>query len=495
MANKQIKDFTAQPTPQTGDFLLMQQAADDAVRKVTMQHVANFASYLSTRQIVVGAGDTPADNGDALKAAYATAKGLSPTSTDWVTIKLTSGDYDLGATGLGMDTDHIALIGEGGVTWNTASGQILAVNPVSKIRSSADATILLTCRSAVVADLAVAQAVTSKYCVDINNVTYYADRTLFRNVYFGISSGYRAVHSSTVWRSNSKFIGCVSTGAILNNVKFGGAAVHCMTYGTLGSWGAKQIFDGYAKDCYSASEGSFGGAGGVCSGVAEDCVADGDYGFGGSGSGNDGVFSGTARRCRNTGDCGFGGNKYGVGGGGCFPVGALAEDCVNEGDFGFAGGAVAGQTNILAGIARRCRNEGDGGFAGSYGGSSTNYITGTCEDCRGGDGSFGAGGTSTGTLRRCQSITRTVPIPGWNGKMIGCEFKITAGNVDCLLLVGDDSLLYNNILIGSGTGKSIEAAAAQDMVGNGNAMNLGLGGNVTNLVAGTSDVIDTDIDL
>lgn len=491
MATKQIKDFTQQATPASGDWLLMQQAADDAVRKVTMQNIADFAEFGSTRQIVVGAQASATDNGTALLAAYAFARTLNPLATDWVAIKLTSGDYDLGAATLGMDTDHIALIGEGGVNWNL-DAYSPAVNPVSKIRSTG-ATVLLTCRSAMVADLVL---YSSGVAMDISNPTYFADKTLFRNVYFQASVGDYVINSSGYARVNSNFVGCVALGQVLYNVMVGGNIIRCITNGSRGAWACNTTFDGYAKDCYAVGPGAFGGDKGTFSGVAEDCVCEGDKGFGGSGSGDDGIFAGTARRCRNTGDYGFGGNKYGVAGGGCFPVGALAEDCVNEGDFGFAGGALAGQVNFLAGIARRCRNEGNGGFAGGFGGSSTSYITGTCEDCvAAGDKAFGAGGTSTGTLRRCQSIVRTAAIPGWNGKMIGCEIKAGDGNVDAVLLVGDDSLMYNNILIGGGTGKSIEAAAAQNMVGNGNAMNLGLGGNVTNLVAGTSDVIDANIDL
>ena len=36
---KQIKDVTAQTTPATGDLVLIQQAADDANRKTTLQQI------------------------------------------------------------------------------------------------------------------------------------------------------------------------------------------------------------------------------------------------------------------------------------------------------------------------------------------------------------------------------------------------------------------------------------------------------------------------
>ncbi len=495
MADKQIKEFTLQDTPQTGDWLLMQQAADDAVRKITIQDVADFASFASTRQIVVGAGNDAVVNGTALKAAYAEAKTRSPVATDWVTIKLTSGSYDFGSTGLTMDTDYIAIVGEGSPPWDE-SGFIVTQAPVSMVVCDTDRTLKVTCRYTLLANMHVRQESNAVGALDANNASY-ADFLVCRNVAFTGPTGSRiAVESSSTGRCNGTFIDCYFRGAAFYNCDFGGFAFRCRVLGALGGFGSLKTFDGYAKECTVVGVGGFGGSRhGVMAGLCEDCVNEGDQGFGGSISTSTGGFTGVARRCRNTGDYGFGGNKYAPSAG-AIAAGAVVEDCINEGNYGFAGGALAGYANDLAGTCRRCRNEGDSGFAGSGSGSTTSKITGVVEDCENeGDGGFGCGGVSTGTLRRCRNVGRTTAIPGWNGLMIDCEFKVTSANIDAVLLVGDAAKLYKNILIANGTGKSVNAAGAQNVVSAGNLMNLGLGANVTNLVALSTDLTDSNIDL
>jgi hypothetical protein len=73
-------------------------------------------------EIIVQDTGTAVANGNALKAAYTTAKSMTPygsakSATNRVTISVAPGTYDLGASGgqagLTMDTQYIDLVGVG----------------------------------------------------------------------------------------------------------------------------------------------------------------------------------------------------------------------------------------------------------------------------------------------------------------------------------------------------------------------------------------------
>ncbi len=69
----------------------------------------SIAAYNPLRAVMVDDTGSDTDRGTALRAAYAIAQGMSPTSTDRVTVVLPPGRYKL-TTPLDLDTDYIDLV-------------------------------------------------------------------------------------------------------------------------------------------------------------------------------------------------------------------------------------------------------------------------------------------------------------------------------------------------------------------------------------------------
>ena len=75
----------------------------------------NMGQFPVTRSVLVDDTGSDTDRGTALRAAYAVAQGMSPTSTDWVWVVIPPGrynvtDHDADGTALLLDTNYIGLV-------------------------------------------------------------------------------------------------------------------------------------------------------------------------------------------------------------------------------------------------------------------------------------------------------------------------------------------------------------------------------------------------
>jgi len=167
---------------------------------------------------------------------------------------------------------------------------------------------------------------------------------------------------------------------------------------------------------------------------------------------------------------------------------AYFEGCVGGNDCWALG-------KTFAATAVRCK----GGlrcFAGFVHTSYPSSMTGTLIDCEASGASAGSGHSTcvnSGTIRRCR-LTAMVEAMYCTGARIEDSYlQVTTADKSTLVLNDSNSKVYNSTLIANGSGKSIYAAAAKNVVSAHNRMNLGLDANVTNLVATPYDVVDSDI--
>jgi hypothetical protein len=192
--------------------------------------------------------------------------------------------------------------------------------------------------------------------------------------------------------------------------------------------------------------------------------------FGGDNPGA--TISGHLRNCV-SGDQGFGGClTYGI------DITGILEDCT-AGDNSYALG------KTFSGIARRCVG-GVKCFAG-YKGTLDYYGTfsGYAEDCTASGASFGSGHAScknSGEIVRCRCTSMVEAMFCEGAKIKDSYLQITTADKSCLDLNDGNTKVYNSTLIANGTGKSITAGEAQNVLALHCRMNLDKHANVTNLV-------------
>lgn len=215
-------------------------------------------------------------------------------------------------------------------------------------------------------------------------------------------------------------------------------------------------------------------------------------------------------------DKSWGGSSGYEAGGGIYLAGKY-YDCIGQ-DYCFGGGAQGGCRISSSAIFRNCTagngsfgveasvagtfyncHAGSNSFAGNSGlGSYLGIFSGIAYGCSATENSFGAGDEATeymsGIMKGCRvtGLQNTLRLTG--GSIDDCYFTATADDTDCLTLLDSNSKIYNSTLIATGTGKSINAGSALNVVSAHNRMNLGLGANVTNLVTTPYDVVDSNIE-
>jgi hypothetical protein len=83
---------------------------NDTTVKTTVQDIANLAGLSGTNFIYVAADGTDTANATALSAAYTTAKTMSPSAANRITIVAAPGYYNFGTSVFTMDTQYINLV-------------------------------------------------------------------------------------------------------------------------------------------------------------------------------------------------------------------------------------------------------------------------------------------------------------------------------------------------------------------------------------------------
>ncbi len=212
-----------------------------------------------------------------------------------------------------------------------------------------------------------------------------------------------------------------------------------------------------------------------------------DYSFGGdnNGTAGTGTIGGKFYNCR--------GGKYAFGG--CTSFGmeitsaAEFHNCIaDERSFGL-GMDVAGKFYNCVG-GRSCF----GGYTYSTNSAYPPVFSGEAYNCKAGANSFGSGVRGTGTEPKFSGtlIGCVMEGDGTYGESMQCEggriensrlqFNATDGHG--LTLTDGNTKVYNTVIITDGTGKSLYAAAAQNVFAVHCRMNADKHANVTNLVIG-----------
>jgi len=210
--------------------------------------------------------------------------------------------------------------------------------------------------------------------------------------------------------------------------------------------------------------------------------ADGSPGQAGFVGGDTGVtLSGRFVRCT----AGIG--SFGGGTGHPSAISGTLIDC-EAGDGSYARGME------FSGTAIRCRG-GATCFAGYLAGNVSTF-SGYAEDCIATGDSFGAGHSTcknSGRLVRC-CVTGMAGSMYATGALIeGCLITTDGSNAHCLVLNDSNTEVADSTLLANGTGKSIYAATALNVVAIACRSNADLGANVTNtsVVTGLSEQLDT----
>ena len=293
-----------------------------------------------TNYIGVMAAGTDVENAAELQAAYDTAKTMSPSVSNVITILAFPGNYNFGSSPLVMDTEYINLVSvsnSGGVDFPSSSRRGVVLNS--------------------------GNFSTFGISVQADNVYVYGVDAI--DMAFNVASGLGGVVIENCRGGNYSFVAQES-----------------------GSYGIVLIASGTFIDCeggnfcFGATGYSLGGTV-TASGTFINCKG-GELSFGneGFGTGGTGYASGIFKNCVVNGYSGFAG-YYGVASG-------TFENCVSaEEGFGTSGTA--------SGVFNNCV-----GGAQSFG--RRGNASGVFTNCVGGSESFGAGigGTLTGKLYYCR---------------------------------------------------------------------------------------------
>ena len=336
--------------------------------------------YQGANYVIVAEGTNDLQRGSNLQAAYSTATTLNPTSSNRVVVLVPPGSYDLGSSGLTMNTSFVDLIGL--VPAQMTTKQVFTD---SSGRQRAKTVANVRCPVLIYSPASAATLIQNVDYVRIESV-------ILTNTGSGVAYGPSVNGANTVLRH-------VSMSSMQNDFDYDGEYVDCVSEGAGLGGSSSGFFAGHAGgtfiDCVGG-DGSFagelydqGGSDGVASGTFIACTG-GDYSF----AGGEGSASGVFRGCVGGLDS-FGGADGTADG--------TFVDCVG-GDNSFAGfdGWVDPLNNGTAsGTFINCVG-GGGAFAGN------GDASGTFVECVGGIYSFGGnGGTidSSTKLQHCQGGT------------------------------------------------------------------------------------------
>ena len=302
----------------------------NATVKTTVQDIANLAGLSGTNFIYVAADGTDTENATALSAAYTTAKTMSPSAGNRITIVAAPGYYNFGSTTFELDTAYIDLVsldGNRSVIFNS---------------SNIDGTIAIVGFS--ISDVYVKG-------VDVQNKPFKVEMYYPNIVIENCKGGNNSFSSSDGFNMGGKFTDCEG-----GDNSFGGTynaqGIFTRCKGGANSFGTAfgSQASGTFIDC-QAGISSFGGGGATASGTFNNCKG-GDNSFGGNGgtasgtfnncvggsasfSGNGGTASGTFANC--VGDTVSFGAGFGIASG-------IFTNCTGgNGAFGNFGGTLSGQ--------------------------------------------------------------------------------------------------------------------------------------------------------
>jgi hypothetical protein len=297
----------------------------------------SVSAYSNTVCVTVQVADNEATNGLNLIAAYAQAKTLSPSATNRIAVIVPSGRYDLGTTGLQINTPYIDLIGQ---TTDCAAQYLFGAPGANNgvVKQSAD-------------------------YVRIENLTI-----LNQSPAVNWDGSDPAAYFPTTQGNNTVVRNCIFAGefSMRLEVEYAGRYENCASGDY--SFGLMSTASGVFIDC-QGGWGSFGGFGGNASGTFVNCTA-GDDAFGGWGtaggtfthcqSGNEsfgsfGEASGTFTDCRAK-RWSFGG------GGGVLTTSAVLVSCTAEAEsFGIFNMAATNFNSALTlgGVTRTAWPSGD----------------------------------------------------------------------------------------------------------------------------------------
>jgi hypothetical protein len=289
--------------------------------QTTVQDVADLAGGLEgTNYVYVAADGTDTANATALSAAYTTAKTMSPSATNRITIVAAPGYYNFGSTTFVMDTQYIDLVsldGNRSVIFNSANG--------------------------------------------LGTISITANDVFVKGVNVLSKDFFIATNLNLLKVENCEGNGFESFG---QNIVVSGTFINCK--GGTYSFGGYGVASGTFNNCIGG-EGSFGGFG-TASGIFIDCIG-GNNSF----SGGDGVdppsttASGTFTNCKG-GDGAFGSNGEASG---------IFTNCIGGfssfGSFGTASGTFNncigdiysfGESGTISGTFNNCIG-GEGSFVGN----------------------------------------------------------------------------------------------------------------------------------
>lgn len=354
------------------------------------------------KYVTVTEGTNDVHRGNNLRVAYSTATTLGPTASNRVAVIVPPGTYNLGATGLTMNTSYVDLIGL--VPAQMTSRQVF--NDTAG-RNHAKTVANIQCLARIYSSAGGSSGTIVQTADNVRIESVSLSNTLGGISYYPSVSG-----SNTVMQH-------VSMVSMRNSVEYGGQYVDCMCADS--GFGFNGTASGVFIDCVGGLL-SFAGVG-TASGVFTRCAA-GDSSFG-----SHGTASGTFMDC--------------VGGWGSFGGGededGLASgtfiDCVG-GDLSYGTGSDASGTFI------RC--------VGGYSSFGWGSASGTFTDCIALDWSFGPESAS-GTFTRCVA----------GGHSFSAYYGSASGTfIDC---VGGDNCFGGDA--GSASGTFIDCVAGYDSFG------------------------------
>jgi len=327
------------------DELELSLAGSAGSRKITGQEIIDAVSggLEGTQYVFVAANGTDVQNASELTAAYVTAQGMSPSSTNRITIIAAPGNYNFSPNFIMSApwVDLVSLDGNRSIVFNGTG------------------TIQITANDVFVKG------------VDVGTLQ------------FKIANSLPALRVENCSGGDDSFAGGGTASGVFTNCtggegSFGGNGTSSGTFincsGSNYSFGGGSEASGTFTNC-TGGYGSFGGNG-TSSGTFTDCIG-GDDSFGMSG-----LASGTFTDCIG-GNFSFGGN-YGTASG-------VFTNCTG-GEFSF------GMSGLASGTFTNCTG-GYGSFAA--GGTASGVFT----NCTGGEGAFGGFGTLEGSLYYCRLIS------------------------------------------------------------------------------------------
>jgi hypothetical protein len=327
----------------------------------------NWAASLAGgyKYVIVAEGTNDLQRGSNLKAAYTTATTLSPTSSNRVAVIVPPGSYNLGGTGLTMNTSYVDLIGL--VPAQMTSKQVFT-NSAGSLSTKTVANV--QCPVLIYASASAGTLVQSVDYVRIES-------TIFSNTASGDAYSPSVSGTNTILRH-------VSMSSMSQSGEYAGLYVDCISGGSGFAYFA--IVSGAFIECVGG-DGSFGADNYGTRGTFIDCTG-GSYSFGGNSYPGAG---GTFIRCVG-GDDAFGGEGPSsgtfincVGGNNSFSGQNSADgtylDCIG-GDFSFGGAGDA------IGVFTDCIG-GNGSFGGDSNDGGTLHTTAKLQHCKAGNNSFG----------------------------------------------------------------------------------------------------------